>query len=409
MSVRAGQIVHDAEGLVIARIQTAGVTNMNFPQEKVYELGNFNTVGILRDTPDLSFDLDSQEMNCETEALICNADPLSIMDGQLFDFANSRPLDIISPFRVGQNLYTVVNGVIVPYLTLETVSYKFGLQATAGQTFTLRGDSVYYTPGSPYYQTYALSGAGPYAFAHAANIYRETGVVQYANSICYEAPDGTFGRLTFGQHYTDTTNNFTLTAAGVALIPASSTLKATYGSLVAATYAKTVNDRTAPPLRPIGVRSRDIDIYIGTNAATPVFTRVEGVQSFNVDRKVNLDKDEEFGNSHYVSQDYDTADVTGQMQVKPGNVAAMFTLIRKLANVSANETVGVLGPVQLPVEIRLLDPSDHNIRLKTLYVPDAVFNPPPVQGRVQTKLTIPFDFTSEGGTLLVYKGDRAGT
>jgi len=42
----------------------------------------------------------------------------------------------------------------------------------------------------------------------------------------------------------------------------------------------------------------------------------------------------------------------------------------------------------------------------TLYVPDARFTLPNIQSRVQTKLETPFGFTSDGGTLLVYNGER---
>lgn len=409
MAIKAGQILFDAEGTLIARAQDAGITNMNFPKEKVYELGNFHTVGIIRDIPDLSFDVNSVAVDCSFEAILQGIDPSTVDDGDEFDFGLSKPLDVISPIKVGNNLYSIVNGVIVPYLTLETVSYKFGLRANAGQTFTMRSDATYYTPGSPYFETHTLSGAGPYSLAHTANPYFEEGVEQFVNAMCWVHPSGTYGRLFFGHHWTDTATTFTLTAAALAIIPSGSTIKVCYGSLAAATYPQSLNDATAPPLLPSGVRSRDIDVYIGTSAATPVFTRVEGVQAFNVDRKVNLDKDEEFGNAHFVSQDYDTADVTGQLQVKPENSAALFSLVRQLAGVPSGETAGVLSTVQLPVELRISDPADRTRRLKTLYIPDAVFNPPPIQGRVQTKLTVNFDFESEGGQLLVYSGDRTGT
>jgi hypothetical protein len=290
------------------------------------------------------------------------------------------------------------------------VSYKFGLKADASETFTLRGDSVYYTPGSPYFQKYTKAGAGPYALANAANPYVEEGVTQYVTSLCYENADGTYGRMVFGANadWTDTANNFTLTAAGAARVPDGSILKVTYGSLTAATYPQSRNDAKAPPVRPAALRAKDIDVYIGDATATPTFTRVPGVQSLNVDRKVNLDKDEEFGNPHYVAQDYDTADVTGKLDVKPADANAMFSLIRKLAGVPTGQTVGVLSTVILPMEIHLNDPTT-GARLKTLYVPDAEFNQPAVQGRVQTKLTVSFDFESSAGSLLVYKGNRAGT
>jgi hypothetical protein len=124
-----------------------------------------------------------------------------------------------------------------------------------------------------------------------------------------------------------------------------------------------------------------------------------------VSRRVNLDNDEEFGNYHYVSQDYDTADVTGSITVKPEDPEDLWDKIAQIANVSTTAIAGPNTSVALPVELRVNDP-DTGARLKTLYVPDARFTLPSTQGRVQTKQQVTFNFSSDGGTLLVYKGAR---
>jgi hypothetical protein len=61
--------------------------------------------------------------------------------------------------------------------------------------------------------------------------------------------------------------------------------------------------------------------------------------------------------------------------------------------------------VGLPIEIRVSDP-DTGARLKTLYVPDARFKPPAIEGRVQQKLEPTFEWTSDGGSLQIFKGAR---
>ena len=53
MSIRGSQILHDVNGYVVDRIQTAGPGALNIPEEKVYELGNFETLATVRDIPDL--------------------------------------------------------------------------------------------------------------------------------------------------------------------------------------------------------------------------------------------------------------------------------------------------------------------------------------------------------------------
>lgn len=51
MSIRGGQILHVANQFVVDRIQTGGPGTLNIPQEKVFELGNYRSVGIVRDSP----------------------------------------------------------------------------------------------------------------------------------------------------------------------------------------------------------------------------------------------------------------------------------------------------------------------------------------------------------------------
>lgn len=465
MSIKAGQVLHDAQGFVIDRIQTGGVSNLNIPQEKVYELGNFESVATIRDIPDLSFDIESLDVSTEIEALICNLDPGTVANGDQIDFGNSVPLDIISPFKADKNLYNIVKGIIIPYLTLESVTYRFGTTTDATEAFTLRGDAVYYIPGSPYYEEFAGDGStATFTLAHTAIPYKEAGNTTHVVGLCITHSDGTYQRLFYGTDYTDSTTTFTLvnpTAVGTGV------LKALYGSTTAATYPQSLNADVS--VKPGAVRGKDIDIYIGTgpirtitgsitsasnvitgtgytsamsggavdgvgippgttvtftdathlqmsaNAIsthagesitfTPPLLRWTGIQSFEATRRVNLDADREFGNSHYVAQDYVTADVTGSIGVRSRDVADLWTKIAQVTNVSTTEVAGVLSSVGFPMEARIRDPETGTL-LKTIYVPDARFEPPPVQGRASQKIDVTFSYQSDKGLIYVYKGAR---
>lgn len=402
MAIKSGQILHDAHGFVVDRIQTGGVGNLNIPEEKIYELGNYETVATIRDIPDLSFEMESLDVSTEIEALTLFRDPSATVDGDEFDFIDSVPMDIISPFKTAQGQFSIVRGIVVPYLTLEQVTYRFGVRQNATQNFTLRGDSVYYVPGTPYYEEFSGNGVTTsFSFAHTAIVYRESGDDIYALSVCVVESDGTYTRLFHGDDYTDTASGFTLADATDA--PVGSTIRVVYGSTVAATYDATVHEGNS--VKPAAVRGKDIDVYIGTDDATPVFTRWTGVQSFEVTRRVNLDNDEEFGNFHFVAQDYDTAEVSGSITVRPRDVTDLFDKIAQVANVDTDEIVGPHSSVGLPMELRINDP-DTGDRVKTLYVPDARFTVPGVQGRVQQKTEVQFNFNSDGGTLKVYAGER---
>lgn len=71
MAIKGGQIIHVGNGVtLIDRIQTAGPGNLNIPTQKIYELGNYKSVATIRDTPDLSFNLESFDTSTEIEAMI---------------------------------------------------------------------------------------------------------------------------------------------------------------------------------------------------------------------------------------------------------------------------------------------------------------------------------------------------
>lgn len=401
MAIKAGQFLHDVHGFVIDRIQSGGVSNLNIPEEKIYELGNYQTVATVRDIPDLSFDLESFDVSTEIESILLGRDPGAAVDGDEYDFIKALPLDVVSPFKSGQGNFDIVKGIAVPYLTLESATYRFGVRQNATQSFTLRGDSIYYVAGTPMWQQFTLAGATTYNFAQTAKPYVEAGETLYALSACVKNPTTSkYKRLFHGEHYTNTSGGITLLDAWN---PEYTILHVVYGTDTAGSYPQSVHEDVT--VKPAAVRGKDIDVYIGTADATPVFTRWNGVQSFEVSRRVNLDNDEEFGNYHYVAQDYDTADVTGSVTIKPTDPDDLWDKIAQIANVASTEIVGPLSSVGLPVELRVNDP-DTGDRLKTLYIPDARFTLPAVQGRVQTKQTVQMNFTSDGGNLLVYKGER---
>jgi hypothetical protein len=79
--------------------------------------------------------------------------------------------------------------------------------------------------------------------------------------------------------------------------------------------------------------------------------------------------------------------------------------VHAVSNVAAGNVAGALTSVPLPVEIRISDP-DTGVRHKTLYVPDARFKVPALEGRVQQKMEPTFEWTSDGGKLLIYDGVR---
>jgi 3D (Asp-Asp-Asp) domain-containing protein len=402
LAVKAGQVLHDSYGFIIDRIQTGGATSLNIPEEKVYEVGNFNAVGTVRDSPDLSFDLETFDATSEIEALLTFIDPTTVTSGDMFDLSTAVPMDIISPFKDAWKVYTSTHGVIIPYLTLESTSYRFELRGNHTQRHTLRGDSYFFVD-SPMYQEFDGDGTtATFALDETAQPYNYAGKTAYVLGASVVDGNRVCTRLFLDDHYTNTATDITLTDPTI--VPTGSTLRVVYGAAgVVNDYPQSVNADT--DVKPAALRGRNVDIYIGTDDPTPVFSRWSSVQSAEVNFSLTLDKDEEFGNAQYVAQDHDVPEVSGNIVVRPRDVTELWDKVYQVTNVVPGEVAGPLTSVTLPMEIRLTDPDD-GTRMKTLYVPDARFKPPAIEGRVQSKVEPTFEWTSDGGILEVYDGSR---
>lgn len=431
MAIKAGAILTDVNGFVVDRIQSGGPGNLNIPEEKIYELGNWNTVATIRDIPDLTFDLESFDVFSEFEALLIGksgaaAPGDAAVGGQLsgvvgsneIDFQSHVPIDVISPFKSRRNAYNIVKGVAIPYLTLESAGYTFGIGQNASQRFSLKGDSIYYTPGQPYYQEFAYTGTGTYTFDNTAILYEEDNSDIYALCVVAVTDLGDYKRLFIGDDFTNTQSGLTITSTGDGKVdnlqvsnPANTVLRVVYSSTTKTDYTQSGNNPTGNKVhqgvsvKPAAVRPKDIDVYIGTTGATPVFTRLNAVQSAEVTWSVSLDPDQEFGNKHYVAQDYDIPDVTGTIGVRPYDPANMWEKLATITGVDPNNVVGPDSAIPVPIEIRINHP-DTGDRVKTIYVPDARFQIPGYSGQVQQKVETSLPFTSDGGLMYVYNGAR---
>ena len=443
MAIKAGQILHSGNMFLLDRLQTAGPGDLNIPTEKIYELGNRQSVAVVRDVPDLSFTLDALDVSTEIEAMLVgkngdgrtteegaiDADPFGLdgLAGTSYNLADYKPIDITSPWRTaneGSN-FASVRGVAVPNLYLESASYTYGLTDNAGESFSLKGDSIYYVPGHPYTQesiadgvdkTFAFDPSSLPSGTAEALKYMEQGKALYALSV---SVDGR--RQLPGIDYTET-------ATGIEFIVAPANglkVRLVFGSAKAKDYSQAVHQNVN--VKPAAIRGKDIQVFIGTTGdpATPFFWT--GVQSASINWAVTLDDDFEFGNPRAVARDFaDVPAVTGSIEIKPSSVEDLFTKIRQIAGVT--DPLQVVGPqssVSLPLEIRLLNPEsggvpkgtpipgatggetyDFGTVIKTLYIPDARFTLPGYSGTVQQKVVQTINFESDTGLLEIFRGRR---
>lgn len=397
MSMKAGKFVTLGDNVLISRLQTTGPGNLGIPEEKIYETGNQETVATLRDVPDLTWDMESWDMTTALEERLLGLTSAPAA-GYEFDFNNSKPMDVAGLFKGGS--FTSERGIAVPYLNLDSLSYRFAVKQSSSETATLRGDSIYYVPGTAYSEVFPAAGVGPYNFANGPSIVtREQGDDLYAYCVTLFETDGTVTRLFVGDDFTNTASGFTLNEVP----PVGSELHVMYGSTTAMSLPQSIHPDVADV--PAAVRGRDIDLYVSDGAATPTLIRWRGVQSVEVNRRVTIEREEELGNPHVVSSEYDVPEVSGSVTMRASDAEYLFNRIAEVTGVPVNETANALSSQPLEVEIVVRHP-DTGAVLKTLYLEDARFQPPALPVRANSTIEVQMPFNSDGGHLLVYKGAR---
>jgi hypothetical protein len=406
MAIKAGQILHVGNGFLVDRIQSAGAGSINVNTERIEELGNYLAVATTRDIPDLSFEMETYDMGTEIHELLFNAGA-GDADGTDYNVETDIvPMDIISPFK-GEGVFTTVRGLIIPYLNVESLAYNFSIDNPASLTVGLRGDSIFYVPGSVYQEVFVGDGiatdftfgagtggtAGP---ALAANI---DGTDRYALSVMIEDTTTTPSTWTRLRRDVDFTDTSTTVDFGSTAYAATDNIYVTYGNSTAATYNQGVHKGDAA-LTPAAVKGRHIEVQFGGSQTSWL-----GVQSASIEWRATLERDEEFNNSNVVDQDFDTPEVSGTITMKAATAADMFDQILAIHGITSPDIV-VASETPPSIDLRVLVKSPTTgATIQTLNVPDAQFDPEAIAGQVGNKLEVDFNFNSAAGDLDVYKAD----
>lgn len=409
MAIKSGELIHVGNQVLVDRAQTAGPGQLNVPTEKIYELGNYQSVATIRDIPDLSFSLDSLDVSAEIESMLLGKDFAAMADGTELLMANVLPLDVASQFKAGRTAaspFDVVASVAIPYLVCDSIAYNFGVAANSHQVIGLKGDSVFYASASAWVQNAVgtATASQTVLLVNTALPYNGDTVngVRYALGVSLKSGK----RLALGTDYTESATGAgpakTSTITVLAPVPVTDSIRIIYQSDVVASYPQ-ASHAVASATRPAAIKGRDIEIKIGGRLVTD---RWSSVQTVTCDWKVTLDKNEEFGNHQLVSQDFDVPAVTGAIDIKPRDVAELLKRVRQIANIATTtEVVGPTTSQPLTLEIILHSPETGAI-LKTLWVPDARFTLPGFSATANTKVNTTFNYESDSGVLAVYKGAK---
>ena len=368
MAIKSSELLHVGDGqVVIDRLQTGGPDSLNIPTERVYELGNYSSVGIVRDIPDLSVPMESLDVTADLERVLMGLAAIPA-DGTQMQISGYKPLDVAGQFKAGRRATDptlVVGSVGMPNLYLERLEYRFGLRDFARQTATLRGSSVFYAPfeSSTFVEETAGTGVAGQAIptAHAATLFsgdlstgpRRVLAVSVDGMPLFLGPDYTEaeGAVTNGQAIA--------TVTLVAPVPTTSKVKVMYQSGAATNYPQTANNEGQPPplVKPSAIRGRDIKVYINDDGSQNPANLWGSVQSASVDFRVNLDKDEEFGNYQIITQDFITPETTGSVEIKPRSYADFKSKIDQVAVVTTGETAGPYKSIPVALDIILTTPA----------------------------------------------------
>ena len=398
MAIKAGQIIHTGDTVLVQRLQTAGPGNLNIPTQKIYELGNYKSVATTRDTPDLTFTMESYDVSTAPEALLTKG------TASPYNMGAPKAIDVASQWKAGEGTATpfqVVESVAIPQLMLESASYRFGIRDAAAQTFTFRGDSIFYNPGATVVEKFDGTGSSGQVLAltEPAGLYNGDTVAGPRRALAVSV-DGV--RYLHGVDYTETlVSGTTWGVVTITLLKAApagtGNVQVTYFTNSTVEYLQAVH--SLPSVKPAAIRGKDITLLVNGVTLTDRWT---GVQNINVDERFTIERDEEMGNAVATDISYsDTPVVNGSFTVRFRDPADFHS--RLAAAMGIPTLTEAIGPTRgQPNEIHVvLHHPDTGAVLKTLSVPDAVFLVPGYSGRVNSKMDLQINFESDSGTLTV--------
>lgn len=408
MAIKAADVLHVGRGsYLLSRLQNVGPGGLQIPTETIKETGNYKSVAILRDVPDLSFTMNSFDVSTSIEQML--TDTASVGSGGM-DMTFLKPLTILGQVKPGVSAsspYSVVKSVVCPVLYPERLSYRFAVQQTSTLDVTLRGDSIFYAPGPAFQQIVAGTNAANQAIvlAHPAGLYTKQGVDSRVLSVdvdgtrLVEGTDFTVTATTPGDPYTATT------VTVLAAVPTTSKITVAYFSSDALSYLQSVHP-TAAAL-PAANKGKDVRIYIGAtydpaNPDASAAFRWSGVQSATVDLANTIVRDYELGNSSAVTvEPQDTPTLSGVVSVRARSSSELFTRLRQITGVTdLDKAIGPDNAVELPLDVVVLD--EAGAVHKRLHVDDARFTLPGYSAQVGNRVDFDLNWGSDSGTLKVF-------
>lgn len=417
MTILAGTILHVGGNNIIDRLQSAGFGNTKMPIEPIREVGNLNIVDKVPGEPDFTFTLESFDVSTEIEAWLTgsvgdgtpsgapgSSDPAGTeypIDGVHTQFVN-----ITSPWRDPlSSAGNIVAGHIVPGYFPTKISYKYGVKENASESVELAGSTFYYHAAPPV-EKYATGDGVTTTFTTGADQavpYREYGV------------GGTTFRSIFGvivngvlqtkniDYSTAPTDSANPAVASITFFkaPASgATIKFCYFTTSSRQFPPSLNATAV--VKPAAVRGRNICVFLGSGASA---AQLGQVQSATVEYTVKGQVERELCSYEVTGYTVLETDVTGSIVIRSRDITHLFNTLATTTGLAQSEVYGWLNINPIPMSIKIQNPKNPAVILKTLYVSDAMFDMPDPGVKVNQPIDFTFSFQSQSGTFKVYKGD----
>jgi hypothetical protein len=421
MSIKAGSILTVAGRNVVDRLQSAGLGDARIPIETIREIGNDLVVDKVPGEADFTFTMEGLDTSVELMALAhgkigTGTDPATGYAGAAdaagteYRWEDCQPFNIVSPWKrnTGAAGGNIAAGLLIPGYYPTRIAYRFGVTDNAGQTLELGGGAYYYAEKCPVEETAAGDGAiVAFATSESARALRLGG----SGGTTFQR---VFGVLVNGVpqvkgvDYTESIVAADVGQEAVATItfavaPAvGAQVRFAYFTAVAKAYPQAVNADAV--VKPGAVRGRTIVVLIGERGVDQV--RFHGVQSVELTGTYESEVEREMGNPDPTGRSVNGVDTTGSVVTRPKDKDAFFDALSRVTGVSRSEVFGYFNDNTVPLEIQIQNPKNPGAILKTLYVPDAKFQPPGTPARANTATDFTFQFDSNDGSFSEFKGAR---
>jgi hypothetical protein len=424
MTVKAGDIVTVAGHTVLQRLQTQGLTNAKIPIFTAREIGNDLVVDKVPQEPDFTFSMESLAVDNSIEAILHGgvstgpapnqgagqADP----DGTEYTWQSSQMINILSPWKDPERFASgnVVAGHIIPGYFPSKISYKFGVTENATTTAELRGGMFYYGDGmAPTEDVFVgATGTQDYVTAEPAVQYRVGGVL----GTTFRAALGVVVNgawMVEGEDYTVAGGGEKAAAAPITVtftnytVKTNDQIRVAYFTTNAHSYPDTVHEDSI--VLPGAVRGRNICVSVASGGGSS-WQRVFGIQTFTLDASFDITPERELCNDELIGFTVNGTDCTGTLTIHAKDYNAFFLFLRQSTGLDTDqEVIGFINRNPMKLKIEIQDPRNPGSVLKTLYVPDAVFDIPATPARVNAVVDFSLNFDSLVGTYSAFKGEAA--